>query len=67
MKRPGKRQTQAQTLRIKNGIKFLYKKKQLNTQLNHTHMHNANTWQQTCANTEQSINHKLQQEMESYT
>jgi hypothetical protein len=43
-----KKQTQAQTLCIKNEIKFLYKKKQqLNTQLYHIHIHNADTWQQT--------------------
>ena len=59
-----KTQTQAQTLRIKNEIKFLYKKKQqLNTQLYHAHIHNANIWQQTWDSIEKSINHKLQQEM----
>jgi queuine/archaeosine tRNA-ribosyltransferase len=60
-----KTQTQAQTLLIKNEIKFLYKKKQqLYTQLCHTHIHNVNTWQQTWANIEQSIEQKLQEEME---
>jgi hypothetical protein len=48
-------QTQAQTLRIKE-IKFLYKKKQLHTQLYHAHLQNANTWQHTRNNIEQSIN-----------
>lgn len=42
-------------------ITFLYKEKQqLNTRLYHTHIRNANTWQQTWSNTE---NQKLQQEM----
>jgi hypothetical protein len=42
-----KTQTQAQILRIKKEIKFLYnKKKQLNIQLHHTRIYNANTWQQ---------------------
>jgi hypothetical protein len=51
-------QTQAQTLQIKNEIKFLYKKKQqLNTQLYHTHIHNANIWQQTWG--QHRIIHKL--------
>jgi hypothetical protein len=60
-----KTQTQAQTLCIKNEIKFLHKKKQqLNTQLFHTHIRTANTWQQTWAFNEQAINKKLQQEME---
>jgi hypothetical protein len=57
-------QTQAQTLRIKNEIKFLHKKKQLNTQLYYAHIQNANTWQHTWNNIEQSINKKLKQEME---
>jgi hypothetical protein len=58
-------QTQTQTLHIKNEIKFLYKKKQqLNTQLYHAHIQNANTWQHTWNNIEQSINQKLKQEME---
>jgi hypothetical protein len=40
--------SQARALRIKNEIKFLYKKKQnLNIQLYHIHVHNANIWQQT--------------------
>ena len=59
-----KTQKQAQTLRIRNEIKFLYKKKQqLNIQLYHAHIYNANIWQQTWDNIEESINHKLQQEM----
>jgi flagellar basal body-associated protein FliL len=49
--------SQTHTLRIKNVIKFLYKKKQnLSTQLYHIHIHNANIWQQTWNNSEQSIN-----------
>jgi hypothetical protein len=43
-----KTKTQAQTLHIKNEIKFLHKKKQqLNTKLYQTHIHNANIWQKT--------------------
>jgi hypothetical protein len=39
--------TEAQKLRIKNEVKFLYKKqKQLNTQLFHIHIHNASIWPQ---------------------
>jgi hypothetical protein len=59
-----KTKTQAQTLRIKNLITFLYKKKQqLNTQLYQAHIHNANIWQQTWGNIKQSVDQKLQQEM----
>jgi hypothetical protein len=59
-----KTQTQAQILRIKNEIKFLYiKKQQLNKELYHSHILNANIWQQTWANIEQAIHEKLQQEM----
>jgi hypothetical protein len=36
------KKTQTQTLCIKNELKFLYKKEQLNTQLYHTHIHNEN-------------------------
>jgi hypothetical protein len=51
-------------LRIKNEIKFLYKKKQqLNRELHHPHIQNANTWKHTWNNTEQSINQKLQGDM----
>jgi hypothetical protein len=63
---PAKTQTQTQTLRIKNEIKFLYRKKQqINEQLYHTHIHNANIWKQAWDNIEQAINDKLQLEMES--
>jgi hypothetical protein len=47
-----KTQIQAQTLRIKNEIKFLYKEKQLNAQLYHNHINNINTWQKICINIE---------------
>jgi hypothetical protein len=59
-----KTQTQAKILRIKNEIKFLYiNKQQLNKELYHSHILNANIWQQTWAKIEQAINEKLQQEM----
>jgi hypothetical protein len=58
----GRKQTHDQTLCIKNEIKFLYKMKQ-DTQFYLMHIYNANTWQQTCINIEQSVNQKLQQEM----
>jgi hypothetical protein len=58
--------SQTRTLRIKNEITFLYKKKQsLNIQLYHIHIHYANIWQQTWKNIEQSINQKLQVEMKN--
>jgi hypothetical protein len=56
---------QAQTLGIKNEIKFLYKKKQqLNLQLYQAHINIANIWQKIWSNIEQSIEEKLKQEME---
>jgi hypothetical protein len=56
-----KTKTQAQTLCIKNEIKFLYKgKQQLHLQLYQAHIHNANIW----GNIEQSIEQKSKQEME---
>jgi hypothetical protein len=59
-----KTQKQAQPLRIKNEIKFLYRKKQqLNTQLYHKHIQSGNNWQHIWPNIEQSINQKLQREM----
>jgi hypothetical protein len=58
-------QTQVQTLRIKNEIKFIYRKKQqLNTHLYQTHINNSNIWQQTWDNIERSIEQKLQHEMD---
>jgi hypothetical protein len=55
-----KTKTQAQTLHIKNEIKFLYiKNQQLNLQLYQTHIHNANIWQKMWGNIEQSIEQKL--------
>jgi hypothetical protein len=60
-----KTKTQAQTLRIKNEIKFVYKKKQqLNVQLYQAHVSNANIWQNIWNNIEQSIEEKLKLEME---
>jgi hypothetical protein len=60
--------SQTHTLRIKNEIKFLYKKKQsLNIQLYHIHIYNANIWQQIWNNIEQSINQKLQVQMKTTT
>jgi hypothetical protein len=54
-------QIQAQTLQIKNEIKFLYKKKQqLNKELYYIHTQNANMWKSIWKNTEESINQKLQ-------
>jgi hypothetical protein len=48
-----KTQAQVQTLRIKNEIKFLYKKEQqLNIKLYHAHIHNANIWQNTWDDTQ---------------
>jgi hypothetical protein len=58
---------QAETLRIKNEIKFLYIKKQQNTQLYRIHIYNANIWQQTWINIYQSINLKLQDGMTKIT
>jgi hypothetical protein len=58
-----KTQKQAETLRIKNENKFLYGKKQLNTELYHKHIQSANNWQHIWPNIEQSINQKLQREM----
>jgi hypothetical protein len=56
-----KTQMHAQTLRIKNEIKFLYKKRQqLNKELRYIHIQNSNTWKYTLNNIEQSINQKLQ-------
>jgi hypothetical protein len=50
-----------QTLRMKNEIKFLYKKKQqLNKELCYIHIQSANTWKYTWNNIEKSINQKLQ-------
>ena len=61
-----KTKTQAQIIRIKNEIKFLYKKKeQLNTQLYYKHLQNANTWQKTWNIIEDTINEKLQHEMKT--
>jgi hypothetical protein len=61
-------QMQAQTLQIKNEIKFLYKKKQqLNKELYHTHIQNTNTWKSTWNSIEQSVNQKLQEEIKVYT
>jgi hypothetical protein len=58
-------QTQTHILRIKNKIKFMYKKKQhLNVHLYHTHIYNANIWKQTWGNSKQSITQKLRLEME---
>jgi hypothetical protein len=52
--------TQAQILDIENEIKFLHKKKQkLNTTIPHLYIYNANIWQQTWNNIEQSINQQL--------
>jgi hypothetical protein len=63
-----KTQTKAQRLRIKNKIKFFYKKKQqLNIELYHADIQNANTWQHSWINIERSINQKLQHQMEKYT
>jgi hypothetical protein len=43
-----KTQTQAQKLRIKNEIKFLYKNnQQLNKDLYYVHIQNINTWKYT--------------------
>jgi hypothetical protein len=50
--------TQAETLKVKNETKFVYRKKQLNTALYYTHIHNANNWQHIRTNIEQSINSK---------
>jgi hypothetical protein len=50
-------------MRIKNKIKFLYKKKKSNTQLYHIHVYKPNIWQYTWNNIEKSINQKLQQEI----
>jgi hypothetical protein len=48
-----KTQAQAQTLRIKNEIKFIYKKEQqLNIKLYHAHIHNAKIWQNTWYDTQ---------------
>jgi hypothetical protein len=47
----------------KNEIKFLYRKKQLNTELYHMHIQSASNWQHIWHNIEQSINQKLQREM----
>jgi hypothetical protein len=55
-----KKQTQAQTLRINNETKFLYKKKQqLSKELYYIHTENVDTWN----NIQQSINQKLQNEI----
>jgi hypothetical protein len=56
--------TQTQTLRIKNEIKFLYKRKQqLDKELYYIHIQYTNTWKYTWNNIEQSINQKLQNKM----
>jgi hypothetical protein len=62
------KKTQTQISRIKNEIKFVYKKKQqVNTQLYHTHILNTKTWQQIWSNIEQSINQKLHKKWKKYT
>jgi hypothetical protein len=54
----------AQTIRIKQEIRLLHKKKQvLNSELYKTHLHNANTWDRTWDNIEHTINTKLRTEM----
>jgi hypothetical protein len=51
-----------QTIRMKQEIKLLHKKKQvLNSELYKTH--NANTWDRTRENIEHTINKKLRTEM----
>jgi cobalamin biosynthesis protein CbiD len=61
-----KTQIQAQTLRIKNEIKCLYKKiQQINKELYYTHIQSANILKSVWNNIEQSINKKLQEEMKT--
>jgi hypothetical protein len=63
------RRTQAGTKLqcIKLEIKFVYKMKQIYTQLYHTHLHNTNTWHHTWIHTEHSINQELEQEITGIT
>jgi hypothetical protein len=63
-----KTKTQAQKLRIKNEIKYLYRKKyHLNKELYHIQTQTANIWKDTWGNIEQAINQKLQNEMKINT
>jgi predicted RND superfamily exporter protein len=57
---------QAQRIRIKNEIKFLYKKnQQINKEFYVNHLYNVNHWQNIWIHIEQNINTKLRLEIET--